>query len=142
MKSIWIGIGFSHHSVPSLSNTATRSSTGTSSQTRATNSTIASRAGASRQLDNPTAALVVVMRARYVRARGGSSPRRGDCEQALGHQIDAERAEQRDEQALLVAPRPVGQAVEVGGGGGGRAEHERQRTQRDREPEHVVDRDL
>ena len=30
MKSSWIGIGFSHHSVPSLSNTATRSSTGTS----------------------------------------------------------------------------------------------------------------
>ena len=29
MKSSWIGIGFSHHSVPSLSNTATRSSTGT-----------------------------------------------------------------------------------------------------------------
>ena len=29
MKSSWIGIGFSHHRVPSLSNTATRSSTGT-----------------------------------------------------------------------------------------------------------------
>ena len=29
MKSSWIGIGFSHHSVPSLSKTATRSSTGT-----------------------------------------------------------------------------------------------------------------
>ncbi len=29
MKSAWIGIGFSHHRVPSLSNVATRSSTGT-----------------------------------------------------------------------------------------------------------------
>ena len=29
MKSSWIGIGFSHHKVPSLSNTATRSSGGT-----------------------------------------------------------------------------------------------------------------
>ena len=28
MKSSWIGIGFSHHSVPSLSNAATRSATG------------------------------------------------------------------------------------------------------------------
>jgi hypothetical protein len=42
MKSSWIGIGFSHHKVPSLSNTATRSSTGTASDTvRWTNSTIA-----------------------------------------------------------------------------------------------------
>src|SRR5438874_2360900 len=45
MKSSWIGIGFSHHNVPSLSNTATRSSTGTASgpspHTRPTNSTIA-----------------------------------------------------------------------------------------------------
>ena len=31
MKASWIGIGFSHHSVPSLSKTATRSSTGTKS---------------------------------------------------------------------------------------------------------------
>ena len=30
MKSAWIGSGFSHQSVPSLSNTATRSSGGTS----------------------------------------------------------------------------------------------------------------
>ena len=29
MKSNWIGIGFSHQRVPSLSNTATRSSGGT-----------------------------------------------------------------------------------------------------------------
>ena len=32
MKSSWIGIGFSHHSVPSLSKTAMRSSTGTGSE--------------------------------------------------------------------------------------------------------------
>ena len=55
MKSSWIGIGCSHHSVPSLSNTATRSSTGTGAepsrpQTRSTNSMIARRAGPSRQL--------------------------------------------------------------------------------------------
>ena len=47
MKSSWIGIGFSHHNVPSLSKTATRSSTGTvadpsAPQVRSTNSTIAS----------------------------------------------------------------------------------------------------
>src|SRR5438034_4363489 len=51
MKSSWIGIGFSHHSVPSLSNTATRSSTGTAFDTvRSTNSTSASLAGPSLQL--------------------------------------------------------------------------------------------
>jgi hypothetical protein len=60
MKSSWIGIGYSHHSVPSLSNTAKRSSTGTGTDpspplTRATNSTIACFAGPSRQLDSPSA---------------------------------------------------------------------------------------
>ena len=55
MKSSWIGIGFSHQSVPSLSNTAKRSSTGTGSRpspplTRSTNATIARFAGPSRQL--------------------------------------------------------------------------------------------
>ena len=40
MKSSWIGIGFSHHKVPSLSNTATRSSGGT-----AADSAFAARAG-------------------------------------------------------------------------------------------------
>src|SRR5437899_578523 len=61
MKSAWIGIGFSHHSVPSLSNTATRSSTGTSSDTvRSTNSTIAFFAVPAFQLRNM--ALVVEAR--------------------------------------------------------------------------------
>src|SRR4051794_17002102 len=60
MKSSWIGIGFSHHSVPSLSKTATRSSSGTARapfapQTFATNSTIARFAGPSRQLVSPAA---------------------------------------------------------------------------------------
>ena len=55
MKSIWIGTGFSHHSVPSLSNTATRSSTGTGSDpswpvVAETKSRIACLAGPSRQL--------------------------------------------------------------------------------------------
>src|SRR4051794_41373974 len=55
MKSSWMGIGFSHHSVPSLSNTATRCSTGTGGEpsapvTRATKSTTACRAGPARQL--------------------------------------------------------------------------------------------
>src|SRR3954451_13835753 len=55
MKSIWIGTGFSHQSVPSLSNTATRSSTGTGSDpsvpvVAATNRRIASLAGPSRQV--------------------------------------------------------------------------------------------
>src|SRR5215218_10825723 len=49
MKSSWMGIGFSHHRVPSLSNTATRSADGTWSSppgvvTRSTNSMIAARA--------------------------------------------------------------------------------------------------
>src|SRR3954454_19643193 len=47
MKSNWIGMGFSHHSVPSLSNTATRSSTGTDSHA-ATKSRIACLAGPAR----------------------------------------------------------------------------------------------
>src|SRR5215218_9104867 len=55
MKSIWIGTGFSHQSVPSLSNTATRSSAGTGSDpsvpvVAATNRRNASLAGPSRQL--------------------------------------------------------------------------------------------
>src|SRR4051812_20948985 len=49
MKSAWMGSGCSHHSVPSLSKTATRSATGTSSRVRATNSTMAWRAGPSDQ---------------------------------------------------------------------------------------------
>src|SRR4051794_8767636 len=62
MKSSWIGIGFSHHSVPSLSNTATRSSTGTGAEpsapvTRATNPAIARFAGPSRQLPSSGAPL-------------------------------------------------------------------------------------
>ncbi len=53
MKSSWIGIGFSHHNVPSLSNTATRSSTGTACDTvRSTNSTSARLAAPSFQLAN------------------------------------------------------------------------------------------
>ncbi len=55
MKSSWTGIGFSHHSVPSLSNTATRSATGTGSapsapQTCSTKPITASRAAPSCQL--------------------------------------------------------------------------------------------
>ena len=50
MKSAWIGSGFSHHRVPSLSKTATRSSTGSSEAARSTNATIASLAAPSRQL--------------------------------------------------------------------------------------------
>src|SRR5512140_1197275 len=48
MKSSWIGIGFSHHSVPSLSNTATRSSGGSpvaGSVTRSTKASTASLVG-------------------------------------------------------------------------------------------------
>src|SRR3954454_24063526 len=55
MKSIWMGIGCSHHSVPSLSNTATRSSTGTGAEpsspvVAATKYKIACFADPSRQL--------------------------------------------------------------------------------------------
>src|SRR3954466_16153660 len=53
MKASWTGIGFSPHSVPSLSNTAIRSSSGTSSATVcSTNSTIVLRTTPSRQLDS------------------------------------------------------------------------------------------
>jgi hypothetical protein len=60
MKSSWIGIGFSHHKVPSLSKTATRSSIGTvadpsAPQIRSTNSTIACLVGPSRQPDSNSA---------------------------------------------------------------------------------------
>ena len=62
MKSAWIGIGFSHHSVPSLSNTATRSSTGTPSATVcSTNSTIAFLAGPSIQLSSAVTGLGFVL---------------------------------------------------------------------------------
>src|SRR5271166_4214199 len=51
MKSAWIDIGFSHHKVPSLSKTATRSPAGTPSDTvRSTNSTTARLAAPSFQL--------------------------------------------------------------------------------------------
>ena len=63
MKSSWIGIGFSHHRVPSLSNTATRSSTGTAAirprrTYAATKSTIACLVGPSRQLDSNPSVIV------------------------------------------------------------------------------------
>jgi hypothetical protein len=51
MKSARIGIGFSHHNVPSLSNTATRSPSGTPAVTvPSTNSTTARRAAPPFQL--------------------------------------------------------------------------------------------
>ena len=75
MKSSWIGIGFSHHKVPSLSKTATRSSTGTaadpsSPQLRSTNSTIACLVGPSRQLDSNSAVTTSPFRSRRA-PRGG-----------------------------------------------------------------------
>ena len=51
MKSAWIGIGFSHHKVPSLSKTATRSSAGTPADiVESAKSTIACLAAPSLQL--------------------------------------------------------------------------------------------
>src|SRR4051794_18297235 len=88
MKSIWIGTGFSHHSVPSLSKTATRSSTGTGSDPSwplvfATNSKIAVFAGPSRQLASALAATapfpvltLVLMRFSLRRAAGSPGGRR------------------------------------------------------------------
>ena len=49
MKSAWIGSGFSHQSVPSLSKTATRSSGGTDCAAVSANATSASRVGVSFQ---------------------------------------------------------------------------------------------
>src|SRR3954451_21811331 len=64
MKSSWIGIGFSHHRVPSLSTTATRSSTGTLLEpcwphVRSTNWMIACLAGPSFQLASCAVVMVV-----------------------------------------------------------------------------------
>jgi hypothetical protein len=47
MKSAWIGNGFSHHRVPSLSKTARRSSAGTSATVRSTNPMIVCLTGPS-----------------------------------------------------------------------------------------------
>ena len=63
MKSSWIGIGFSHHRVPSLSNTATRSSIGTAGDpssplVRRTKSTIACFVGPSRHVERESSAMV------------------------------------------------------------------------------------
>ena len=57
MKSSWIGMGFSHHSVPSLSKTATRAAGGSawaelSLETLSTKSRMASLAAPARQLGN------------------------------------------------------------------------------------------
>ena len=49
-----IGIGFSHHSVPSLSNVATRSAGGTSRTAASTNATIDDVAAPSRHDGNPS----------------------------------------------------------------------------------------
>jgi hypothetical protein len=43
MKSAWIGIGFSHHNVPSLSKTATRSAAGTPADTVSSANSITAR---------------------------------------------------------------------------------------------------
>ena len=66
MKSSWIGIGFSHHSVPSLSNTATLLvGRDISRRTCATNSRIARRDGPSRQLARAVPDSIVAIAARY-----------------------------------------------------------------------------
>ena len=60
MKSAWIGIGFSHHKVPSLSKTATRSSGGTPADTVCwANSTTARLAVPSFQLASSSVTVAV-----------------------------------------------------------------------------------
>ena len=60
MKSAWIGSGFSHQSVPSLSKTATRSSGGTPPEvTRSTNASTASFVGPSFQVASGSATISV-----------------------------------------------------------------------------------
>ena len=83
MNPISIWIGFSHHNVPSLSNTATRSAGGTKSGppsvvTRATKSTIALVAGvsfheASAALASSVAAIAGQSRANAIRASSARS---------------------------------------------------------------------
>src|SRR3954453_6292920 len=62
-KSNWTYVGRSHHSVPSLSKQATRSSTGTSS-TASRNATSASRAGPGRHDGNRSSAMVLLLHIR------------------------------------------------------------------------------
>src|SRR3954470_12232431 len=81
MKSIWIGIGFSHQSVPPLSNTATRSSAGTSSAA-ATKSRTACFAGPSVQLASSA------MGAHATPAQtAGRRPKRVTTRQGAGHSV-------------------------------------------------------
>src|SRR4051794_25662607 len=80
-----MGTGCSHHSVPSLSNTATRSSTGTGAEpsrpvAAATKRRIAALAGPSRQLDNAVVSMAPKLRAPIARA----SPEEDDRGRADG----------------------------------------------------------
>ena len=73
MKSSWIGIGFSHHKVPSLSNTATRSSTGTPSDSfsphvRRTKSMIACFVAPSRHYGSTSAMIPLLVASGHPRS--------------------------------------------------------------------------
>src|SRR5918994_465463 len=115
MKSSWMGIGFSHHSVPSLSNTATRSSGATRSAADATKSRIARLAGPSRQLASAVAGRVdvVATAARYVRPGDASSPEADDRSPGQ-HAAQADVAHARVDHLRPARGGPVAQAVLVG----------------------------
>src|SRR3954468_23796418 len=105
MKSIWIGTGFSHHSVPSLSKTATRSSTGTGSDPSwplvfATNSKIAFFAGPSRQVPSAlpaTAPFPVLMLVLIQLSLGRAGRTRGRRHQRA-HNLQEREEDSDDEQ--------------------------------------------
>src|SRR4051794_1565810 len=102
-KSAWMYVGRSHHSVPSLSKTATRSAGGTksappSSVTRSTNPTIASRVGDSRHVPSVAAMSVA-----------------GERGRALAGQVDERLAAHVDDRLVDGAagerPRPLARVV-------------------------------
>src|SRR4051794_5751519 len=122
MKSAWIGIGFSHHRVPSLSNTATRSSRGTSSATvRSTKSTIAFLAGPSIQLSSAgTGPGLVVMRCSPSTGsddsdwHGGTNRPGSARPEEVAHAAEAEVSRGAADLLTLAGRGPVAQAVRRG----------------------------
>src|SRR5262245_5161796 len=114
MKPTSTGIGFSHQSVPSLSNTATRSSAATnvgalSSQTCSTNATIARRVAVSFQEgSSPTSVSVgergLELRHRLVDREGRSLLPRREFDERLQELGEQEGARKRE---VVVVDEPV-----------------------------------
>src|SRR5262249_27235926 len=96
MKPSWIGIGFSHHSVPSLSKVAMRSATGTRSGpsvvTRETKSMIAWRVGVSFQDSRIASDATPLLPGRAARLTVETGEHLGRVRRAVARERAAERA--------------------------------------------------